>query len=49
LATLSADRNTIDRAATRHGRETANLDGGYLTWNAGMASGVDLEKEKVST
>lgn len=40
--------HTAVRLLEQLGREAVNLDGGYLTWSAGVASGVDMEKKKVA-
>ena len=40
--------HTAVRLLEQHGREAVNLDGGYLTWSAGMASRADTETKKVA-
>jgi NADPH-dependent 2,4-dienoyl-CoA reductase/sulfur reductase-like enzyme/rhodanese-related sulfurtransferase len=40
--------HTAVRLLEQLGREAVNLDGGYLTWSAGVASRVDMEKKKVA-
>jgi NADPH-dependent 2,4-dienoyl-CoA reductase/sulfur reductase-like enzyme/rhodanese-related sulfurtransferase len=40
--------HTATRLLAQFGRDAVNLDGGYLTWSAGMASRANTRKKKVA-